>query len=212
MTEKHPTRLTGIVEADETYVGGKPRGHWLHRQDKARSVATERGIIAGNNRGGRTAESWERKTGVFGVVERGGRVRTHAIPRPNQHDVRQSLADNVDFDNAALMTDESRLYHGIGTQLPHDTIRHKSEYVRGEVHTQAIESFWALLKRGIVGTYHHVDAGYLNQYVQEYAFRYNTRKITDAERFSALVASASGRLDWNVGKKSLAASLEEGQP
>ena len=98
------------------------------------------------------------------------------------------------------MTDEHRAYSWIEQMLPHDVIRHKSEYVRGEVHTQGIESFWAILKRGLIGTYHHVDAGYLNQYVQEFGFRHNTRKINDASG-SRFEANVSGRLDWYVGKQ-----------
>jgi len=77
--------------------------------------------------------------------------------------------------NAKLMTDEHGYYAGIGARLPHGIIRHKSEYVRGAVHTQGIEGFWAGLKRQLEGTHHHVDAFYLNQYVQEQAYRYNTR-------------------------------------
>ena len=99
------------------------------------------------------------------------------------------------------MTDEHPVYRNLVKMgIPHDVIRHKSEYVRGEVHTQGIESFWSILKRGLIGTYHHVDEGYLNQYVQEYAFRHNTRHITDEQRFNALLENVSGRLDWYVGK------------
>lgn len=72
--------------------------------------------------------------------------------------------------------------------------------MRGEIHTQGIESFWALLKRGIIGTFHHVDAGYLNQYVNEFQFRHNTRKQKDAERFMGLLGNVEGRVDWYVGK------------
>ena len=85
-------------------------------------------------------------------------------------------------------------------------IRHKSEYVSGEVHTQGIESFWALLKRGLIGTHHQVDAGYLNQYVQEFAFRANTCKVSDPERFETLMKCVEGRVDWYVGKQAASAS------
>ena len=98
------------------------------------------------------------------------------------------------------MTDEHDYYFGISAFLPHDVIRHKSEYVRGIVHTQGIEGFWAGLKRQLEGTHHHVDAGYLNMYVQEQAFRYNARKITDGERFNQLLGQIDGRVDWYVGK------------
>ena len=98
------------------------------------------------------------------------------------------------------MSDEHNFYYGIKGVLPHDVIRHKSEYVRGDVHTQGMESFWPLLKRGLIGTYHHVDAGYLNMYVQEFAFRTNTRKIDDGQRFATLMNQIDGRVDWYLGK------------
>lgn len=104
---------------------------------------------------------------------------------------------NVDRSKSRLMTDEHPVYLHMSKMLPHGIIRHKSEYVRGEVHTQGIESYWAILKRGLYGTFHHVDAGYLGQYLPEFEFRRNRREITDAERFAALVSQTSGRrLTW----------------
>jgi hypothetical protein len=191
MTDKNPGLLSGIVEADETYIGGKPRGHWAHRKGKERSVAH--------------LESRKRRTPVFGIKERGGNVRAHVIPHVTKRDVEKAVTDNIDRENARLMTDEAPVYWHIERLLPHGIIQHKSEYVRGEVHTQSIESFWAQLKRGLTSTYHHVDQGYLNQYVQEFAFRHNTRKITDTERFNALLANVSGRVDWYL-------TSSEGEP
>jgi hypothetical protein len=136
------------------------------------------------------------------MKERGGRIRVQVIPKVNQSAVERAMWHGVDRDNSTLYTDEHAVYQKIKDMLPHDVIRHKSEYVRGEVHTQSIESFWAVLKRGLIGTYHHVDAGYLSQYVAEYEFRHNTRHITDEGRFNALLENVSGRLDWYVGKAS----------
>ena len=194
MTDKNPTKLKGTIEADETYIGGKPRGH---REQRIKTRTMSDAIT----------EAWAKKTPVFGIKERGGRVRASVIPKVNQEAVERAVFHNVDRQNARLFTDEHGVYQKVNRLLPHDVIRHKSEYVRGEVHTQGIESFWALLKRGLIGTYHHVDAGYLNQYVQEFAFRANTRKITDAERFTSLLMNVGGRLDWYVGKNAKA-SLE----
>lgn len=188
MTDKSPMLLTGTIEADETYIGGKPRGHREHRI-KSRTMSEA------------ITESWAKKTPVFGIRERGGRVRAKVIPKVTQQAVERTVFHGVDRANARLMTDDHAVYAHISAMLPHEVIRHKSEYVRGDVHTQGIESFWAVLKRGLVGTYHHVDAGYLPQYVAEYEFRHNTRDITDAERFSALLGQVSGRLDWYVGKQ-----------
>lgn len=188
MTDKNPTKLKGTIEADETYVGGKPRGH---RKQRIKTRTMSEAI----------SEAWAKKTPVFGIRERGGRVRAGVMPKVNQDAVERVMFHNIDRDNSRLMTDEHAVYQKISAMLPHDVIRHDSEYVRGEVHTQGIESFWAILKRGFIGTYHHVDAGYLNQYVAEYEFRHNTRHITDAERFNALLGQISGRLDWYVGKQ-----------
>ena len=114
------------------------------------------------------------------------------MPTPQE----EQLNANIDLPNAKLMTDEHPMYTGIIAKLPHDVIRHKSEYVRGAVHTQGIESYWAILKRGLYGTFHHVDAGYLGHYLSEFEYRYNARTISDAERFSALMAQTQGRVLW----------------
>ena len=188
MTDKNPTRLKGIVEADETYVGGKLRGHPKHRAAKFDMAE-------------RIRQARANKIAVFGIKERGGRVRAQAIPEISQRKVEKVLHDNIDPAETRLMTDEHAFYYWIKNRVPHEVIRHVSEYVRGEVHTQGMESFWAVLKRGLIGTYHHVDAGYLNQYVQEFAFRANTRRISDNERFTSLVANVGGRVDWYLGKK-----------
>jgi len=187
MTDKNPTLLKGTIEADETYVGGKPRGHPAQR---SRDLTMSERITA----------AWANKTPVFGIKERGGRVRARVMPKVSQREIERTMFHNIDRQTSRLITDEHALYMHIGKMLPHDVIRHNSEYVRGDIHTQGIESFWAILKRGLIGTYHHVDAGYLAQYVAEYEFRHNTRHITDAQRFSAFLENVSGRLDWYVGK------------
>jgi transposase-like protein len=187
MTDKNPGPLSGTIEADETYVGGKPRGHRKQRiQGKTMSEAIK--------------ESWDKKTPVFGIMERGGRVRA-GVMKVNQRNVERVMFYGIDRKKSRLMTDQHPVYARIGAMLPHDVIRHDSEYVRGEVHTQGIESFWSILKRGLIGTYHHVDAGYLNQYVNEFAFRHNARKISDGERFTSLLENVEGRVDWYVGQR-----------
>lgn len=151
----------------------------------------------------RIKAAWEKREPVFGIKERDGRVRAMAMGKLSQRKVQRTIFENVAAGESRLMTDEHNYYYGLQALLPHDVIRHKSEYVRGDVHTQGIESFWAVLKRGLVGTYHHVDAGYLNQYVQEFAFRANTRTISDEERFNYLLSRVEGRVEWYVVKQSL---------
>jgi len=110
--------------------------------------------------------------------------------------VKPILRANIDFANSHLITDEATIYQRISEELPHDIIRHKSEYIRGEIHTQNIEGYWSILKRGLFGVYQHVDAGYLGRYLDEFAYRFNTRQLTDAERFCLLLAQTQGRVTW----------------
>jgi len=152
--------LTGLVEMDETYIGGKPR----------------KGSGQINKRGRGT-----RKTPVVGIMERGGRVT--ASPAKNGQLTTKNLADlvrrSVDTNNATLITDEFTGYIGIRRILPHEIVDHSNWYVDGYKHTNNIESFWALLKRGIVGQYHKVSLHYLPRYIDEFCYRHNHRKDTD---------------------------------
>jgi transposase-like protein len=125
MTDKNPSRLKGTIEADETYVGGKPRGHRLHRSAKM-------------NMSERITEAWANKTPVFGIRERDGRVRARVMKKVSQQEIERTMFHHIDRENSRLMTDEHIIYNRINQLLPHDVIRHKSEYVRGEVHTQGI--------------------------------------------------------------------------
>ena len=179
MQDKNPGLLTGVVEADETYIGGK--AHNMHA-DKRKVAIKGHGAIG--------------KTPVVGMVERGGRVRTQVVDKPTRANMEPLLLKNIDVKQSTLMTDEAGVYRYIGVHLPHQVIRHASEYVRGNVHTNTIESYWAILKRGVIGTFHHVSAQHLPMYAHEFEFRYNRRKVKDAERFASLLGQVEGRLDW----------------
>jgi transposase-like protein len=167
------TKLKGIVEADETYIGGKRKGKFA---------------------AGRPGFVRDGKTPVVALVERGGRVRATVMPKVQAHEVRAFIESNVE-QNVRLMTDESRLYDGIGKDLAsHETVKHSiKKYVRGDVHTNTVEGFFSLLKRGITGIYHHVGEGHVHRYVDEFAFRYDTRKMSDAERAELTVQGAEGK-------------------
>ena len=184
MKDKGPL-LSGVIEADETYVGGKVRGH-----PKQRPKASRRQALA-------------KKSTVFGILERGGRVRTVVMPKTSKGQMIRSFIENVDTQDSVLVTDESPLYDEIKTLLPHRTIKHADEYVTGkEIHTQGIENFWSILKRQLYGTHHHVEAGFLGMYADEAAFKHNTRKMNDAERVASALGNAHGRVTWYVGKAS----------
>ena len=183
MKEPGSPLLSGTVEADETYVGGK-----YYRSPRRK----EHGI-----RKGRPGQDSER-TPVFGMIERGGRVHTEVVPDVRGATLEAILLRHLNTGRSELVTDEFQSYKRIAAHLPHHVIRHDSEYVRGDVHTNGIENYWSVLKRGLYGTYQHVDRGYLGCYLDEFAFRFNRRKVTDAQRFRSAVrqTDAHGRLRW----------------
>ncbi len=159
--------FTGIVEIDETGIGGKDKNrHW----DKKQHITGLTG-----------------KTTVIGAISRKGNVTCKVIENTDASTlngfVRKTVSGSVDL----VVTDEHRGYdHLKADGLPHETIAHSAgEYVRGNVHTNSIESFWALLKRGIVGTFHNVSKDYLPLYLNEFSFRHNHRK--DPNMFEALL-------------------------
>lgn len=175
--------LAGVVEADETYVGGK-----YHKSPRAVRMHSKPG----------RPDAQSNKTTVFGILERGGRVRTQVVPDAKRETLEPILLAGLDPQRSHLMTDEWQAYNRIRQHVPHDVIRHVSEYVRGEVHTNGIENYWSVLKRGLYGTYQHVDRGYLGQYLDEFSFRFNRRKVSDGERFLSLVqeSAAHPRVRW----------------
>ena len=161
-------KLMGIVEVDETYVGGK---------NKNRHVANKM-------QGGGVANNFP----VIGAVSRNGTLVARAVQSVNQgiaeSFIRQTVSENVEL----ISTDESGLYAALNRKgIPHSTVHHGAgEYARGVVHTQTIDGFWSLLKRGIMGTFHNVSKKYLPLYVAEFEFRYNNRNNPDI--FGAAVA------------------------
>jgi len=153
--------LTGLVEMDEAYIGGKPR----------------KGSPGDKSKRGRGTK----KTPVVGMIERGGKVRAKVMKKKglSAKKLTSLVRRNVDISNATLITDEYKGYLGIKHIMPHKTIDHSYWYVNGDVHTNNIESFWAILKRGIVGQYHKVSLRYLPKYIDEFIYRFNNRKHDD---------------------------------
>jgi len=190
MRDKDLFPLTGTVEADETYIyPHRKRGHKvLHER-----IRDEEQM--GIRKPGPKGPTLEGKQVVFGIKERGGRVRSIVVPDNKARTLRPLLHQHVD-PSARLMTDQAAVYRTIKGHLHHEMINHEIEYVRGDVHTQGIEGYWSILKRGLNGTFHHVGVGYLGHYLHEFEFRFNSRKTSDAERFSALMAQMQGRVEW----------------
>lgn len=171
-------KLTGTIEADETYVGGKPRIHH-YRGEGDRRIPLKP------------------KTPVFAVVQRGGDVRASVVPTVKGRDIRDILLACADTE-AELMTDEHKAYLRAGKRFAgHFRVKHKArEYVNPrfpEIHTNTVESFFARIKRGLNGTHHAVSPEHLHRYVAQYAFLHNARKLNDGERIGLLIRSADGK-------------------
>jgi transposase-like protein len=161
-----PAPLQGNVEMDETYVGGKPRGREIRAMARMGLGPMQAGQAAAR----------AKKTTVFGMVERGGRVVARVVPAEFQASALRHIEARV-LPAASVYTDEAAAYTPLAAKgYHHWRIQHAAKvYVEGDVHTQTIEGFWSLLKRGIGGVYHSVSAKWLQTYLDEYAWRYNHR-------------------------------------
>jgi len=174
------SKLQGIVEVDETYVGGKPR----------KGKRDQSGDLIVNKRGRGT-----KKVPVVALVERDGRIRTRVVEHVNADNLKTAIRENVN-QQAAIQTDELNLYAGIGQEFAggHQTVNHSiGEYARGDVNTNTAESFFALLKRGVHGTFHHISKTHLPRYCDEFSFRWDGRKVTDGERTVEAIRGAEGK-------------------
>jgi transposase-like protein len=170
--------LGGVVEADETYVGGKERNR--KRRDKQKKT-------------GRGTD----KAPVVLLVERQGQVRSRHVANVSGDEVKGFIRTNVD-PSARVMTDSFASYRGLHHEFAeHGVVNHADgEYVRGEVHTNTAENYFSILKRGINGSYHHVSKAHLHRYLSEFDFRYNNREghgVDDAERTRRAIAQADGK-------------------
>lgn len=168
-----------IVEADETYVGGKERN-----KHRSKRNAKNIGPVG--------------KQMVFSLVERGGKVRSIHLPSVNAENLRPILKAQLDTAKTALMTDGEGQYRLVAPMFKsHETVNHGiGEYVRGNAHTNTIEGYFSILKRGITGVYHHVSPEHLKRYIAEFDFRYNEREalgVNDVERADRALIGAKGK-------------------
>jgi transposase len=174
--------LSGEVEADETAWGGRPR---LGQIEKFR----KEGETDLSGAGGRWKQA--KKSTVFGMVERGGRVKIHVVKDRKAETLQGNIARFV-LPRTTIFTDEWPSYTGLARRYTHRRIRHTENiYVSGDVHTQTIEGFFSNLKRGIAGNYHSVSSRWLQGYLNEYAWRYNERDNDRAMFRSLLIRAAS---------------------
>lgn len=186
-----PDKLTGHVEADETFLGGKARN--MHAIVRARKI---------------TGTGGKDKTMVMGILERGkdgkpSQMRTKVVSNRRKKALQAEVREHVQA-GSAIYTDALKSYEGLD-EFKHEVVDHAVEYVRGNVHTNGCENFWSLLKRGLHGTYVSVEPFHLFRYLDEQTFRFNNRKLTDGERFSIAVDGIVGKrltFDQLTGKTS----------
>lgn len=183
-TDSEPMGGEGkVIEADETYHGKleTPR-----KRNPYLPPPTKRGKGGG-----------AQKRAIFGLVERGGNVRTFHIHRATAEEVRAVIVKHVSR-KSELQTDESKIYTTLGKEFSsHKTINHRSgEYVRGKVHTNTVENVWSVFKRGMKGIYQHCGEAHLHRYLAEFDFRYNNRsakKVSDRERTTKIMEGIFGK-------------------
>jgi transposase-like protein len=170
--EQKPEKLTGTVEVDEMYIGGKPRYKGVSKRGRG-----------------------TKKTPVFAAVERGGKIRRRVIANITGETLKEAIREEVDT-QARLITDDFPAYKYIcaDQQGGHYTVAHTTrEYARGDIHTNTAESSFALVKRGIMGVYHNVSKNYLHRYLWQFDFMWNNRGLNDGERTARLIRVTEGK-------------------
>ena len=177
MQDDDGNKLSGEVEADETFVGGKLKNMHRSRKNSQQKDGGQKGI----------------KTVVLGLLEREGKVRAAVAPTRKYYDVHKNVMDNVES-GSTLITDEFDGYKGLPQDFTHEMVNKLEGYVKGRIHVNGMENFWSLLKRGLKGTYVSVDPVHLQAYVDEQVFRFNNRKdATDFDRFKLLLSQIVGK-------------------
>jgi len=168
-------KLSGEIECDETYIGGRSKN--MHAK-KRKALNMTRG--------------YQQKKGVMGMLQRNGRVRAKVIDESDTKTLLGLIGENVET-GSTVMTDDHGGYRNMSDEYIHEIINHAREYVRGNVHTNSIENFWSLLKRSLKGTYVSVSPAHLQKYVEEQVFRFNERKGKDKDRFVKMIESIGGK-------------------
>jgi transposase-like protein len=176
MQDDRGGKLSGQIEVDESMIGGKSRN--MHRSKRAQKI---------HGTGGTDKEI------VFGMVERDGRVRAWHVSSRRRYELQKAIRDNIEA-GSAIFSDELKSYDGLADDYEHAVVNHAIEYVNGHVHTNTMENFWSLLKRGLHGTYISVEPFHLFRYIDEQAFRYNNRKgVNDRTRFTLALSQIVGK-------------------
>jgi transposase-like protein len=165
--------LSGEVEVDETFVGGKER---FKHASKRKHLG--RGAVG--------------KAAVMGLLQRHGQIRAKSVRSTTKRDLQAEIVDTVTA-GSIIYSDALKSYDGLEGEYIHEVIDHAEAFVNGRIHTNGLENFWSLFKRTIYGTHHSVEAFHLDRYLDSATYRYNTRKMTDGARFAVALAQADGR-------------------
>lgn len=172
----HFGKVGGKVEVDETFIGGKARN--MHIEQRRRRI---------------TGTGTKDKVAVLGILKRGGKVVTKVVENRRKATLQAEVHEHVRA-GSALYTDELLSYEGLASKYAHQVIDHAVRYVDGEVHTNGLENYWALLKRGLAGTYVSVEPFHLFRYLDEQAFRFNNREgLKDFDRFKLALSQVIGK-------------------
>ena len=175
------SKLGGEVEVDETFIGGKARN--MHVSERKRRI---------------TGTGTKDKIAVVGILERGGKIRASVVPSRRKTVLQDEVRKHVTA-GAALYSDALKSYEGLAGEYAHQVVDHATQYVDGRVHTNGLENFWSLLKRGISGTYVSVEPFHLFRYLDEQMFRYNNRKdadgnkLSNSDRFQLALSQVAGK-------------------
>jgi transposase-like protein len=182
--------LSGEVEVDETFIGGKARN--MHQSKRAEKI---------------TGRGPDGKAIVAAVLERHGEIRATVVESRRKKPLQAMIRENVEA-GSNVYSDALKSYEGLEPDFVHQVIDHAEAYVGGQIHTNGCENFWSLLKRSLKGTYVSVEPFHLFRYVDEQAFRYNNRQeMNDADRFSAVMSQIVGK---RLTYKELTGKLEGG--
>ncbi len=172
-------KLKGICEADETFMGGVEGNKHKHKKTP--------------NTQGRSVET---KSAVAGIIERGGKLRAKKIKNTGGFYLKPFVVKNLEF-GSQLMTDEWTGYKGLNQLFKHKQVHHNAgEYVQDDCHTNSLEGFWSLLKRGIDGIYHSASAKHLQKYIDEFVFRYNSRRMSEDFRFDFMLNNINTHITY----------------
>ena len=183
LQDENAGMLSGNVEVDETFIGGKARN--MHRSALARRVAQFATPRTGRNQ-------TTGKVAVMGLLERHGEVRTMVVPNTKRHSLHGEVSKHVEA-GSTVYSDALASYNQLADDYTHRVISHAERYVDGQIHTNGIENFWSCLKRTIGGTYISVESFHLFRYLDEQSFRFNNRKANDAYRFDLAVSQIVGK-------------------